>query len=51
MPDIITNKLQNSTVQDVIATKLARAVFAGFEAMFATFLNITLSDIQINETF
>ncbi|MGO2408008.1 bifunctional isocitrate dehydrogenase kinase/phosphatase [Pseudoalteromonas nigrifaciens] len=42
MPDIITNKLQNSTVQDVIATKLARAVFAGFEAMFATFLNITL---------
>lgn len=42
MPDTITNKLQNSTVQDVIATKLARAVFAGFEAMFATFLNITL---------
>ena len=27
---------------DVIATKLARAVYAGFEAMFAEFLNITL---------
>ena len=29
-------------LQQVIATKLARAVFAGFEAMFAEFLNITL---------
>ncbi|WP_404340349.1 bifunctional isocitrate dehydrogenase kinase/phosphatase [Pseudoalteromonas mariniglutinosa] len=29
-------------LHQVIATKLARAVYAGFEAMFAQFLNITL---------
>lgn len=32
----------NDPLLDVIATKLARAVYAGFEAMFAEFLNITL---------
>ncbi|CAM4338327.1 bifunctional isocitrate dehydrogenase kinase/phosphatase [Pseudoalteromonas ostreae] len=32
----------NNAIEQVIATKLARAVFAGFEAMFAEFLNITL---------
>ncbi|KYL34718.1 bifunctional isocitrate dehydrogenase kinase/phosphatase [Pseudoalteromonas agarivorans] len=37
----LTNQTNNA-LQQVIATKLARAVFAGFEAMFAQFLNITL---------
>ncbi|KHM46491.1 isocitrate dehydrogenase [Pseudoalteromonas distincta] len=32
----------NNTLQNVIASKLARSVFAGFEAMFSQFLNITL---------
>ena len=32
----------HNPIQELIATKLARAVFAGFEAMFAQFLNITL---------
>ncbi|KPH59693.1 bifunctional isocitrate dehydrogenase kinase/phosphatase [Pseudoalteromonas porphyrae] len=32
----------NDAIEHVIATKLARAVFAGFEGMFAAFLNITL---------
>lgn len=41
MPKILTNQSDNA-LQQVIATKLARAVFAGFEAMFAQFLNITL---------
>ena len=35
-------KQTNNALQQVIATKLAHAVFAGFEAMFAQFLNITL---------
>ncbi|PWS56231.1 bifunctional isocitrate dehydrogenase kinase/phosphatase [Pseudoalteromonas sp. meg-B1] len=33
---------QHNSVQSVVATKLARAIFAGFEAMFSQFLNITL---------
>lgn len=37
----LLNEPENA-LQQVIATKLARAVFAGFEAMFAEFLNITL---------
>lgn len=41
MSKSLTNQT-NNTLQQVIATKLARAVFAGFEAMFAQFLNITL---------
>lgn len=32
----------NEPLLDVIAAKLARAVYAGFEGMFADFLNITL---------
>ncbi|MGO2074815.1 MAG: isocitrate dehydrogenase kinase/phosphatase AceK regulatory subunit, partial [Pseudoalteromonas sp.] len=32
----------NEPLLDLIATKLARAVYAGFEGMFADFLNITL---------
>ena len=41
MSKSLTNQTNNA-LQQVIATKLARAVFAGFEAMFAQFLNITL---------
>ena len=41
MSKLLTNQTNNA-LQQVIATKLARAVFAGFEAMFAQFLNITL---------
>ncbi|MCK8094020.1 bifunctional isocitrate dehydrogenase kinase/phosphatase [Pseudoalteromonas sp. 1CM17D] len=41
MSKSLTNQ-SNNALQQVIATKLARAVFAGFEAMFAQFLNITL---------
>lgn len=41
MSNILKNKV-GSPLQQVVATKLARAVFAGFEAMFAQFLNITL---------
>ena len=41
-PEYTVNKPDNSNLEEVIATKLARAVFAGFEAMFAEFLNITL---------
>ena len=33
---------EHHSIQAMVATKLARAVFAGFEAMFAQFLNITL---------
>ncbi|MDQ9090898.1 bifunctional isocitrate dehydrogenase kinase/phosphatase [Pseudoalteromonas haloplanktis] len=40
-PQSVSVELENA-LQQVIATKLARAVFAGFEAMFAEFLNITL---------
>ncbi|GAA67459.1 bifunctional isocitrate dehydrogenase kinase/phosphatase [Pseudoalteromonas sp. BSi20429] len=39
------NKLTNQSInalQHVVASKLARSVFAGFEAMFSQFLNITL---------
>ncbi|MEM5531564.1 bifunctional isocitrate dehydrogenase kinase/phosphatase [Pseudoalteromonas arctica] len=32
----------NNALQHVVASKLARSVFAGFEAMFSQFLNITL---------
>jgi isocitrate dehydrogenase kinase/phosphatase len=42
MPNFTVGHSQKIPLQDVIATKLARAVFAGFEAMFAEFLNITL---------
>ncbi|KPZ51580.1 MULTISPECIES: bifunctional isocitrate dehydrogenase kinase/phosphatase [unclassified Pseudoalteromonas] len=41
MSKSLTNQ-SNNALKQVIATKLARAVFAGFEAMFAQFLNITL---------
>ena len=37
---------QHNSVQSVVATKLARAIFAGFEAMFAQFLNITLGNMS-----
>lgn len=40
--EVIQQKAQSEQLTQVIATKLARAVFAGFEAMFAEFLNITL---------
>lgn len=39
---IVSKETHNHALEQVIATKLARAVFAGFEAMFAEFLNITL---------
>uniref|UniRef100_UPI003565A971 bifunctional isocitrate dehydrogenase kinase/phosphatase n=1 Tax=Pseudoalteromonas sp. TaxID=53249 RepID=UPI003565A971 len=42
MPNEISDNVAVSSLQQVIATKLARAVFAGFESMFAQFLNITL---------
>jgi isocitrate dehydrogenase kinase/phosphatase len=32
----------NNALQQVVASKLARSVFAGFEVMFSQFLNITL---------
>ena len=35
-------KSHSEQLNQVVATKLARAVYAGFEAMFAEFLNITL---------
>ncbi|WP_394190483.1 bifunctional isocitrate dehydrogenase kinase/phosphatase [Pseudoalteromonas atlantica] len=41
-PEHNKNQSHNCNLEEVIATKLARAVFAGFEAMFAEFLNITL---------
>ncbi|MBB1282553.1 bifunctional isocitrate dehydrogenase kinase/phosphatase [Pseudoalteromonas sp. SR41-1] len=41
MQNRLTHK-SNNTLQNVIASKLARSVFAGFEAMFSQFLNITL---------
>ncbi|KAA1157960.1 bifunctional isocitrate dehydrogenase kinase/phosphatase [Pseudoalteromonas fuliginea] len=41
MQNRLTNQ-SNNTLQNVIASKLARSVFAGFEAMFSQFLNITL---------
>ena len=41
MPNTLIDD-SNNALQKVIATKLARAVFAGFDAMFAEFLNITL---------
>lgn len=41
MPSTLLTSQHNS-VQSVVATKLARAIFAGFDAMFAQFLNITL---------
>ncbi|TGE81277.1 bifunctional isocitrate dehydrogenase kinase/phosphatase [Pseudoalteromonas sp. KS88] len=41
-PEHYENQSNKCNLEDVIATKLARAVFAGFEAMFAEFLNITL---------
>lgn len=42
MPNLQPASSHNCALEHVIATKLARAVFAGFEAMFAEFLNITL---------
>jgi len=36
-------QLSYDNVQQVIATKLARSILAGFESMFAEFLNITLT--------
>ncbi len=39
---IVPTLTNNPALEHVIATKLARAVFAGFDAMFAEFLNITL---------
>ncbi|KAA1160519.1 bifunctional isocitrate dehydrogenase kinase/phosphatase [Pseudoalteromonas distincta] len=41
MQNKLTNQ-SNNTLQHVVASKLARSVFAGFEAMFSQFLNITL---------
>ena len=41
MQNRLTHQSDN-TLQNVIASKLARSVFAGFEAMFSQFLNITL---------
>ncbi|WP_457933644.1 bifunctional isocitrate dehydrogenase kinase/phosphatase [Pseudoalteromonas sp. SCSIO 43210] len=41
MQNRLTNQ-SNNTLQNVIAGKLARSVFAGFEVMFSQFLNITL---------
>lgn len=39
---IFRKKTESEQLKNIIATKLARAVYAGFEAMFAEFLNITL---------
>lgn len=41
MQNKLTNQ-SNNALQHVVASKLARSVFAGFEAMFSQFLNITL---------
>ncbi|WP_166113404.1 bifunctional isocitrate dehydrogenase kinase/phosphatase [Pseudoalteromonas sp. Z9A5] len=41
MQNRLTNQ-SNNALQHVVASKLARSVFAGFEAMFSQFLNITL---------
>ena len=41
MQNRLTNQ-SNNALQHVVARKLARSVFAGFEAMFSQFLNITL---------
>ncbi|MEH6815800.1 MAG: bifunctional isocitrate dehydrogenase kinase/phosphatase [Pseudoalteromonas distincta] len=41
MQNKLTNQ-SNNVLQHVVASKLARSVFAGFEAMFSQFLNITL---------
>ncbi|MDN3473500.1 bifunctional isocitrate dehydrogenase kinase/phosphatase [Pseudoalteromonas sp. APC 3355] len=41
MKNRLTNQ-SNNALQHVVASKLARSVFAGFEAMFSQFLNITL---------
>ena len=41
MQNRLTNQ-SNHAMQHVIASKLTRSVFAGFEAMFSQFLNITL---------
>ncbi|MBB1378402.1 bifunctional isocitrate dehydrogenase kinase/phosphatase [Pseudoalteromonas sp. SR43-2] len=41
MQNKLTNQ-SNNALRHVVASKLARSVFAGFEAMFSQFLNITL---------
>ncbi|MBQ4858252.1 bifunctional isocitrate dehydrogenase kinase/phosphatase [Pseudoalteromonas sp. MMG007] len=41
MQNRLTNQ-SNNALQHVVASKLARSIFAGFEAMFSQFLNITL---------
>ncbi|ATC86848.1 bifunctional isocitrate dehydrogenase kinase/phosphatase [Pseudoalteromonas arctica] len=41
MQNKLTNQ-SNNALQHVVSSKLARSVFAGFEAMFSQFLNITL---------
>ncbi|MBH0018208.1 bifunctional isocitrate dehydrogenase kinase/phosphatase [Pseudoalteromonas sp. NGC95] len=41
MQNKLTNQ-SNNALQHVVASKLSRSVFAGFEAMFSQFLNITL---------